>query len=1035
MVDKKQRSDLVASAMRHKNITLLLVVTMMVAGVCALIWIPKNEFPEFEIPVGLVVGAYPGASVQEVEQQLAKPLEEFLWTFKEIDKKRTMTHSFNDGCAAVVYLDPSLKAKTEFWNKLKERLPMLKLTLPPGVLGVVANDDFGESSTMLLTLESETKSYREMSEFIDGLSDRLRQVPGLANIITMGEQKEQLAIYLDRDRLTMYGINTAMLMSKISGLTGTLYSGSLSDGKLSRAIHIQSSLNSENDLAQTIIASDPSGSVVRLGDIATIKREYPDPRQYIKNNGKKCILLSLQMTSGKNIMEFGERVKETVDSYSSTLPSDVKINIISDQCHVVDHSIRDFMWEMLIAIASVIIVVMLMLPLRVAGVAVATIPMTISASLTVFLILGVEINTVTLAALIVSLGMIVDDSVVVVDCYLDKLDAGMNRWKAAVESSREFVKSIITATLVISITFFPLIFTTQQVIHDFLQWFPYAISIVLVMSLLVAIFVVPILQYHFIHHGLHQREKENEKKGRSMLDILQSRYDKLIEFCFRHKWATMGFGLVCIVVGSMLMSLVPQRLMPRAERNQFAVDIFLPTGTDLQYTAAVADSLASILAKDERVENLTIFYGSGSPRFHATFIPNLGGTHFAQYIVNTHNDEETQGMLDDYAEKYANYFSDARILFRQIEYSDKPYPIEVQVAGDNLDSVHVAIDSIRNRLSHNPKIAVLSTSFGATNNCIEVNMNPEEAYHFGLSKSLLSLNFAMRYGGGIPVTSIWEGDKEVGVVIKDAKIESETIDDFKNIRVTGLLPTLTATPLEQVAEVRAGWTDGSITHISGKRHAAVFGMLSRGVQVGSLTKEVYKDLETLRLPDGVTLKQGGQAEMEAMYRPQLYLGMEIAVILIFFIIVFHLKSIPLTVLIMYSLGFSTLGGTLGLILFRQEFGATGVLGFISLMGLITRCGIIMIDYAEELHRKEGFDILTASIESAKRRFRPVFLTSMAASMGVVPMVIKNTPLWGQMGVVICFGALISMLFIITMIPVGYCLIRTKFNKVSYEEEE
>ncbi len=1034
MVDKKQRADLVASAMRHKNITLLLVLTMMVAGVCSLIWIPKSEFPEFEIPVGLVVGAYPGASVEEVEQQLAKPLEEFLWTFKEIDKKRTMTHSFNDACAAVVYLDPSLKAKTEFWNKLKERLPMLKLTLPPGVLGVVANDDFGESSTMLLTLESETKSYREMNDFIDGLSDRLRQVPGLANIITMGGQKEQLAIYLDRDRLTMYGINTAMLMSKISGLTGTLYSGTLSDGTLSRAIHIQSSLNSENDLAQTIIASDPSGTVVRLGDIATIKREYPTPRQYIKNNGKKCILLSLQMASGKNIMEFGDRVKETVNNYSNTLPDDVKINIISDQCHVVDHSIRDFMWEMLIAIASVIIVVMLMLPLRVAGVAVATIPITISASLAVFMILGVEINTVTLAALIVSLGMIVDDSVVVVDCYLDKLDAGMNRWKAAVESSREFVKSIITATLVISITFFPLIFTTQQVIHDFLQWFPYSISIVLVMSLLVAIFFVPILQYQFIHHGLHQREKEKEKKRRSMLDVLQSGYDKLIEICFRHKWLTMGFGLLCIIVGSLLMSLVPQRLMPRAERNQFAVDIFLPTGTDLKHTAAVADSLANILTRDERVENLTIFYGSGSPRFHATFIPNLGGTHFAQYIVNTHNDEETQGMLDDYAEKYANFFSDARILFRQIEYSDKPYPIEVQVAGDNLDSLHVAIDSIRNRLSHNPKIAVLSTSFGATNSCLEVMMNPEEAYHFGLSKSLLSLNFAMRYGGGIPVTSVWEGDKEVGVVIKDAKIESETIDDFKNIRVTGLLPTLTAAPLAQVAEVRPGWTDGSITHISGKRHAAVFGMLSRGVQVGSLTKEVYKDLETLRLPDGVTLKKGGQAEMEAMYRPQLYLGMEIAIILIFFIIVFHLKSIPLTVLIMYSLGFSTLGGALGLIVFRQEFGATGVLGFISLMGLITRCGIIMIDYAEELHRKEGYDILTASIESAKRRFRPVFLTSMAASMGVIPMVIKNTPLWGQMGVVICFGALISMLFIITMIPVGYCLIRTKFNKVSYEEE-
>ena len=1034
MEGKKQRTDLVAAAMRHKNITLLLVVTMMVAGMFSLLWIPKNEFPDFEAPVGLVIGAYPGANVEEVEQQLAKPMEEFLWTFKEINKRRTMTLSMNDGCAAVVYLDASVKNKTEFWNKLKERLPMLKLTLPSSVLGVVANDDFGETSTMLLTLESDTRSYREMGDYTDGLSDRLRSIPGLANIIKMGGQKEQLTVYLDRDRLSMYGLNTALLMSKLSGLTGTLYTGSLSDGKLSRPIHIKSSLNTENDLAQTILTSDPSGTVVRLGDIATIQREYPTPRQYIKNNGKKCILLSLQMTPGKNIMEFGQMVKEIISDYSQTLPDDVRINIISDQSHVVDHSIRDFMWEMLIAIVSVIIVVMLMLPLRVAGVAVATIPITILSSLALFMVLGVEINTVTLAALIVSLGMIVDDSVVVVDCYLDKLDAGMDRWKAAVASSREFVQSIITATLVISITFFPLIFTTQQVIHDFLQWFPYAISIVLVMSLLVAIFFVPILQYHFIHHGLHQTSDGKEvKKHRSMLDILQSAYDRLIEACFRHKIATMCVGLLSIIIGGVLMLLVPQRLMPRAERNQFAVDIFLPTGSDLRHTAAVADSLADILRQDERVENLTVFYGSGSPRFHATFIPNLGGTHFAQYIVNTHSDEETQGMLNDYAEKYADYFSDARVLFRQIEYSDKPYPIEVQLAGDNLDSIHVAVDSVRDRLSRNKEIAGLSTSFGSTNNCLEVVMNPEEAYHFGLSKTLLSLNFAMRYGGGIPVTSIWEGNKEVGIVIKDAKSESETIDDFKNIRVTGLLPTLTATPLSQVAEVHPGWNDGTVTRISGKRTAAVFGMLSRGAQVGKLTKQVYKDLETLRLPQGVTLKEGGQAEMEAMYRPQLYLGMEIAVVLIFFIIVFHLKSIPLTLLIMYSLGFSALGGALGLLLFGLEFGATGVLGFISLMGLITRCGIIMIDYAEELRVKEGLDVAAASLESAKRRFRPVFLTSMAASMGVVPMVIKNTPLWGQMGVVISLGALVSMLFIITMIPVGYCLIRNKFKSPDYEE--
>lgn len=1033
MTDKKQRTDLVASAMRHKHITLLLVVMMMLAGVFSLIKIPKNEFPQFNVPVGLMVGVYPGASGQEVERQVAGIMEEFLWTFKEINKQRTTTISVNNACVAMVYLDRSVKDQTVFWSKMKERLPLLKAKLPQGVVDLVVNDEFGESSSMLVTLESEGKSYREMDEYVHKLSDKLRTVPGLANIVKMGGQKEQLSIYLDRDRLSLYGINTATLMSKVSGLNGTFYTGSLDDGQLSRVIHIQPSLNSENDLAQAIVGSGVPGNIVRLGDIATIKREYPNPRQYIRNNGQKCILLSLQMIRGKNIIEFGSKVKEIISDYQATLPDDVHINIISDQSQVVDHSIEDFMWEMLIAIVSVVIVVMLMLPLRVAGVAVATIPITIFSSLAVFLILGLEINSVTLAALIVSLGMIVDDSVVVVDLYLDKIDAGISRWKAAMDSSREFVKSIITATLVISITFFPLIFTTDQVIHDFLQWFPYSISIVLTVSLLVAIFFVPILQYQFIRQGLHHTEEK--KKSISTLDKLQKSYDRLIEACFHHKKTTMAIGFVCIVAGGLLMTLIPQRLMPRAERNQFAVDVILPSGTDLRHTATVADSLANILRKDPRVVNLTAFYGTGAPRFHATFIPSLGGSHFAQFIVNTHNDTETQGMLNDYSEKYAYHFADAQVMFRQIEYSDRAYPIEVKVQSDNLDSLHVAVDSIRHRLVMNKDIAVLTTSFGTNYSSLEVVMNPEEANHFGLSKSLLSLNLALRYGGGIPVTKIWEGDHDVNVVIKDAYTNHQTIEDFKNIRVAGLIPTLTSASLSQVADVKPGWGDGNINRIGGQRTASVFGTLGRSAMVGKVTKEVYKDLQTLRLPEGVTLQKGGQAEMEATYRPQLYLGLEIAVLLIFFIIVFHLKSIPLTLLIMYSLGFSMLGGALGLLVFGQEFGATGILGFIALMGIITRCGIIMIDYAEELRLKQGYDIGTAALESAKRRFRPVFLTSMAASMGVIPMVIKNTPLWGPLGVVISLGALVSMLFIITMIPVGYCIVRNKFNSANDEHEE
>ena len=1018
--------NLVASAMRHKSITLLLMLVMMLAGIASLI---KDEFPQVDLPLGLVVGVYPGATELEVEQQLAKPLEEFLWTFKEIDRKRTSTLSMNDGCVAVVWLNGTESSKTEFWNKLKEQLSLFRMTLPLGVAGVVANDDFGDSSAMLLTIESDSKTFRELGDFADGLSDRLRRVKSLANIIRMGDQKEELSIYLDRDRLTMYGINTAMLINTVSGLSGTLYTGSLEDGKLSRKIHIQSSLNTEQDLAQSIVSNAPTGEVVRLSDIATIKREYPEPRRYIKNNGRQCLLMSLQMIRGKNIIDFGSEVKQVISDYQQTLPKDVHINVISDQSQVVDDSIQDFMFEMLIAIVSVIIVVCLMLPLRVAGVAVVTIPITIFASIAIFLVAGVEINSVTLAALLVSLGMIVDDSVVVVDCYLDKLDSGMDRWQAAVESSREFVKSIITATLVISITFFPFLFTTSKMIHDFIQWFPYAISIVLTVSLVVAIFVVPILQHQFIKNGLHtgsanQKDRSGGER-KTMLERMQGHYDRLIEWCFRHKRTTLAIGLASIVLGAVLILMLPIRLMPRAERNQFAVDIILPIGTDLNYTAQVADSLASIMRKDERVTNLTTFYGSGSPRFHATFLPNFGGTHFAQFIVNTHNDKETQEMLDDYAHRYSYYFPEAQILFRQIEYSDHQYPVEVEVKGDNLDSLHVAIDSIHHRLSKNKDIDVLTTSFGTTGNQLEVTMKPEEANRIGMSKSLLSLNFALRYGGGIPVTTIWEGDHELSITVKDADKGRHDIDEFKNIRVTSLIPTITAAPLSQIADVKPGWGSGTITRINGERTASVYGMMGRqGVKVGELTENIYRDLKTLRLPDGIRIEEGGQAETERTYRPQMYLGMQIAIVLIFFIIVFHLKSIPLTLLIMSSLGFSMIGGALGLHLFGQEFGATGVLGFVSLMGIITRCGIIMIDYAEELSHEHPTK--EAALLSAKRRFRPVFLTSMAASMGVIPMVIKDTPLWGPMGVIICIGALVSMLFIITMIPVGYSVVKERF---------
>ena len=392
--------------MQYKSITLLLSIVLMLAGIVSLVYIPKNEFPHFELPIGMVVGVYPGASEEEVELQLANPMEDFLWSFKEIDKVKTQTVSANGLCYSIVFLNQSVKNKTEFWNKLKERLPLLRTQLPAGVLGVVANEDFGDVTAMLVTIESDTKTYRELEDYEKQLCDRLRTIGSLANIYKMGMQKEQIGVYIDRDRLPSYGLNTLQLYQKLSSQSGTMYMGSLDDGQLSRGFHIRSAVNSEHDLSNLIIHSNPAGGVVRLGDVADIKREYPSPKRFIKNNGKKCLLLSLQMTEGHNIVDFANKVKDEIAECRETLPKDVAINVITDQGEVVSKSVDDFLIEMLIAIVSVILVVMFILPVRVAGVAVVTIPITIFASLTMFYFCGIEINSVSLAALIVSLGMI-----------------------------------------------------------------------------------------------------------------------------------------------------------------------------------------------------------------------------------------------------------------------------------------------------------------------------------------------------------------------------------------------------------------------------------------------------------------------------------------------------------------------------------------------------------------------------------------------------------------------------------------------------
>lgn len=507
-----KKRNAVEWAMHYRQIIILVVCCLVAFGIYSLPNMRKNEFPDFTIRQGIVVAVAPGNTAEEMVEQVAKPLENYIFSYKEVKKDKTFSMS-RDGIVYIqVQLNDELNNKDEFWSKFKHGVSTFKAQLPKNVLAVQVMDDFGDTSALLITMESVDKTYRELDDYMDALQDRLRRINSIGRMTVSGMQKEQISIYLDTHKLSQYGLTEQTLAVTLFTKGFTTSGGRVKNPAYVQPVYVAKSLNTVRDVQEQIVYTDPMGNNIRLKDVARVIKEYPAPDSYITNNGKKCLLLSIEMKKGKNIVQMGEEINRTIAEFQPSLPSDVNLFCITDQSQVVGDSVDNFLHELLVAIIAVIIVVMLLLPMRVALVAASTIPITIFISLGLFHAFDIELNTVTLAALIVTLGMIVDNSIVIIDSYLEKLGEGVSRWHASIQSATHFFKSIFSATCAISITFFPFLITTTGQIQDFLVSFPWAISIVLGVSLLVAALLVPFMQFYFIRKPMENATNKNGKK-------------------------------------------------------------------------------------------------------------------------------------------------------------------------------------------------------------------------------------------------------------------------------------------------------------------------------------------------------------------------------------------------------------------------------------------------------------------------------------------------------------------------------------------
>lgn len=884
--------------MHYRQIVILVVTCLVAFGVYSLPEMRKNEFPDFTVRQGIVVAVAPGNTAREMVEQVTKPLEEYIFTYKEVKKEKTFSKS-RDGIVYIqVELNDDLTNKDEFWSKFKHGVSQFKSELPSNVLALVVQDDFGDTSALLITMESEDKTYRELDDYMDLLQGRLRRIPAVGRMAVSGMQNEQISVYLDHDRLSKYGLSDQTLALSLMQKGFITNGGRVKDGSMVEPIYVSRSLNTVRDVQEQIVYTDPLGNVVRLKDVARVVREYPDPDSYITNNGRKCLLLSVEMKKGQNIVAMGDEINKVLDEFQTELPSDVTLFRITDQPKVVDDSVSNFLHELIIAIVAVVIVVMLLLPLRVALVAASTIPITIFISLGLFYAFGIELNTVTLAGLIVTLGMIVDNSIVIIDSYLEKLGEGCSRWHASIESTTHFLKSIFSATLAISITFFPFLATCTGMIHDFLLSFPWGITIVLATSLLIATMLVPFMQFYFIRKPM-EAKKEEGKKAFSFLDLLQKYYNRLFDCCFRHPIVTVSVGVLSVVIGGWMMGRLPQQLLPAADRNQFAVEIYLPTGTDVDVTAAVADSMEHILRQDPRVVSVASFKGCASPRFQTAYAPQIPGTNYAQFIVNTTGVEATVELLDEYAPKYTDYFPNARVRFKQLSYSDAVYPIEVRLSGEDLDVLKHDAKVIEERLHGMDGLVLVQTDFNEPLPAIAVNLKEDEATRLGVTNLGLESTLAMRYGNGLQIANVWEGDYGIPVTLKSTNADHAQPADL-NDELVPVAAGLADVPLRQVADVVPAWKEGQIVRRNGVYTASVQADIARGENAMAMNVRVQNVVNGMQLSPGVRVSYGGEQEANDDKMPMIMNGLALAAAIIFFILLAHFRKVSIAVLMFVS---------------------------------------------------------------------------------------------------------------------------------------
>ncbi|HEY4081509.1 MAG TPA: efflux RND transporter permease subunit [Burkholderiaceae bacterium] len=1007
------RFNLSALAVRERSVTLFLIALISLAGLISFFKLGRAEDPAFTVKVMTVVTAWPGATAQEMQDQVADKLEKRMQELRWYDRAETYTRP---GLAftTVSLLDstPPSEVREEFYQARK-KISDEAANLPQGVIGPMVNDEYADVTFALYALKARGEPQRTLVRDAETLRQRLLHVPGVKKVNIAGEQPERIYIEFSHDRLATLGVSPQDVFAALNSQNALTAAGSVETKGPQVFIRLDGAFDELQKIRDTPVVAQ--GRTLKLSDIATVKRGYEDPATFmIRNGGEPALLLGVVMRDGWNGLDLGKSLDKEVGAINGGMPLGMSLSKVTDQAVNISSAVDEFMLKFFAALLVVMLVCFASMGWRVGVVVAAAVPLTLAMVFVVMAATGKNFDRITLGSLILALGLLVDDAIIAIEMMVVKMEEGLDRVAASAYAWSHTAAPMLSGTLVTAVGFMPNGFA-RSTAGEYTSNMFWIVGIALITSWIVAVVFTPYLGVKLLpdlkkveggHEAIYDTPHYNRFRG-------------ILARVIARKWMVAGSVVALFALAILGMAVVKKQFFPISDRPEVLVEIQMPYGTAIEQTSAASAKVEAWLAKQAEARIVTAYIGQGAPRFYLAMGPELPDPSFAKIVIRTDSQHERDALKQRLRESVAGGLaSEARVRVTQLVFGPySAYPVAFRVSGPDPDKLRQIAGDVQKVMDASPMMRTVNTDWGTRSPALHITLQQDRLQAVGLSSSAVAqqLQFLL---SGVPVTAVREDIRTVQVLARsagDTRLDPARIGDFTLAGANGQ-----RIPLSQLGEVDVRSEEPIVRRRDRVPTITVRGDIADDLQPPDVSTAISRQLQPIvkALPDGYRIEEAGSIEESGKATTAMLPLFPIMLAITLLIIIFQTRSISAMVMVFLTSPLGLIGVVPTLILFRQPFGINALVGLIALSGILMRNTLILIGQIRH-NEAAGLEPFRAVVEATVQRARPVILTALAAILAFIPL--THSVFWGTLAYTLIGGTFAGTVLTLVFLPAMYSI--------------